>query len=511
VSATGDGLHMALTTEDRAPLDVFCSYSHKDERRREELEAHMSSLRREGLIREWSDRQISAGVDWAAEIDERINTAQIILLLVSPDFIQSEYCYGVELARALAQHDAGHARVIPIIVRPVDWQSAQIGKLQALPRNGKPITRWSNRDDAYLDVVKSLRQVINEMRAGPASPSRVPSEVLPPTPPEIANQTESARKALEALGHLMEDPEVREQVAVFESDFAAACEQIALIVDYKELHDLLHELVFAYNMLPYEAESLARDSTAWSAVNLFEMKLQSACENASAIAARSQIPKSETSWVRDLAEADQLLVQAVNETDGRRVYMAMRLLKRVFDLIPSYINTRLNGAARAFRLSALVGTLRRVHEAIPRFHLDPEDVRRFAKGIDDLAEVSASLNLSVEEHHTWQELDGELKVFEDTVEGDRWDLEWFWTRFKQKAEPLYTSREEQWALALAARGRTLDARIQANDSAGIKEAFRMYRSQADMHFYLVDKNLKELCGRLRTVGDELGKVLDRLA
>src|SRR6266702_8410929 len=111
---------MSLTSKLANALELFYSYDHKDERLRKRLETHLSNLQRRGLITGWHDRNISAGTAWASEIDKHLNTAHIILLLISPDFIASEYCYSVEMMRAMERHKAGEARIIPVIMRPTD-------------------------------------------------------------------------------------------------------------------------------------------------------------------------------------------------------------------------------------------------------------------------------------------------------------------------------------------------------------------------------------------------------
>lgn len=153
------------THEPMGAVEIFFSYAHEDERLQNELVKQLSLLQREGLIKEWHDRQISPGKEWASEIDSHLNTARIILLLVSADFMASNYCYGIEMKRAMERHAFEEARVIPIILRPVDWQSAPFGKLQSLPKDGKPVTTWSNTDKALLDVAKGIRKVIEELKA----------------------------------------------------------------------------------------------------------------------------------------------------------------------------------------------------------------------------------------------------------------------------------------------------------------------------------------------------------
>ncbi len=143
-------------------LAVFFSYSHEDEALRDELETHLAALKRQGRVRTWHDRKISAGREWAGQIDDNLHSADIILLLVSPPFIASHYCWDVEMIDALKRHEDGEARVIPIILRHADWLYAPFGKLQALPEDGRPVVSWPNRDEAFLNVVEGIRTAIKE-------------------------------------------------------------------------------------------------------------------------------------------------------------------------------------------------------------------------------------------------------------------------------------------------------------------------------------------------------------
>src|SRR2546421_315099 len=137
-----------MGAESTNALEVFYSYAHKDEYWRRRLETHLSTLQRQGEIAGWHDRNISAGTAWATEIDEHLNHADIILLLISPDFIASDYCYSIEAKRAMERHHAGTARVIPVVVHPSDLKGTPFEHLQALPTDARPITTWSNRNQA---------------------------------------------------------------------------------------------------------------------------------------------------------------------------------------------------------------------------------------------------------------------------------------------------------------------------------------------------------------------------
>jgi hypothetical protein len=150
---------------------LFYSYSHRDERYRQRLEKHLAPLKREGVVADWRDREITAGTDWAKEISKHLEAADIILLLISADFIASDFCWSKEMSRALDRHALGGARVIPVIVQPVDWSGAPFGKLQALPKDGKPVTLWSNKEAAWVDVARGIRKAAGEVAALKAAPA----------------------------------------------------------------------------------------------------------------------------------------------------------------------------------------------------------------------------------------------------------------------------------------------------------------------------------------------------
>src|SRR5450755_2137960 len=159
------------------PVSMFISYAHEDEPLRKELEKHLSLLQRQGLVSTWQDRRIMAGTDWAQEINEHLKSASIILLLISADFLASDYCYSIEMQCALDRDKASQARVIPIALRPCDWKGAPFAHLQALPTDARPLTRWPDRDEAWTDVVAGVRRVIEAL---PTPPVNLSPAGLPP-------------------------------------------------------------------------------------------------------------------------------------------------------------------------------------------------------------------------------------------------------------------------------------------------------------------------------------------
>ncbi|GHO98871.1 hypothetical protein KSF_089190 [Reticulibacter mediterranei] len=146
-------------------LKIFYCYAHEDQAFRNELEKHLSPLKRLGRIIDWCDREIQPGADWKQDIDTHLNDADMVLLLVSPGFMASEYCYSVEMQRAITRHQTEGVHILPIILRPVHWEETILGSLQALPTGAKPITTWRRRDDAYWDVVNGITKVVKTLLA----------------------------------------------------------------------------------------------------------------------------------------------------------------------------------------------------------------------------------------------------------------------------------------------------------------------------------------------------------
>ena len=146
------------------PIKLFYSYAHEDEKFREELEKHLSILKRNGMISEWHDRQLKAGIEWESEINRNIEDADIILLLASSDFLSSDYCYNIEIQKAFEQFASGKSRIIPIILRPCRWELSPFSKLQVLPKDAVPIVLWQNQDEAWLNIVKCIQITCEEIK-----------------------------------------------------------------------------------------------------------------------------------------------------------------------------------------------------------------------------------------------------------------------------------------------------------------------------------------------------------
>lgn len=168
-------------------IPIFYSYSHKDDAFRKELEIHLKILKRQGIVETWHDRRIAPGDNWEEEINLNLQSAKIILLLISSNFLASDYCYDSETIFAMEQVKENKAVVIPIILKPCLWKQGHFKELKALPIDGKPITTWENRDEAWLNVTKGIMQSIKsingnktELNIKDSKAIDLPNEIIKP-------------------------------------------------------------------------------------------------------------------------------------------------------------------------------------------------------------------------------------------------------------------------------------------------------------------------------------------
>ena len=164
------------------PTKLFISYAHEDEKYKEALTSHLSGLERSGKIDPWNDREIQPGQEWDDSIKRELEAADIILFLISSDFIASNYIHDVEIEKAMHRFERGQVQVVPIILRPCHWTSLPIAKLQALPKNAKPISSWEDQDEAWLSTVKGISSIIDrglgkgDTKSEPEKDNNIPKE-----------------------------------------------------------------------------------------------------------------------------------------------------------------------------------------------------------------------------------------------------------------------------------------------------------------------------------------------
>jgi hypothetical protein len=163
------------------PVRIFYSYCREDAVFQQKLDEHLSDLRRSRLITTWSDQQMRPGTEWQHEIEAQLKSADIILLLVSSRYLNSNYCYDVEMKKALEQYHERGAHVLTILLSPTKWETTPLQQLPVLPVGGQPITEWQNQDKAFLNIADSISKIVTELQDSPTA-----EKAVPPTREELS-------------------------------------------------------------------------------------------------------------------------------------------------------------------------------------------------------------------------------------------------------------------------------------------------------------------------------------
>lgn len=202
-------------------INVFIAYSRENSDLRLRLDKHLSGLKRRKYINTWFDGLIEPGSEWEKEIDSELSRADIILLLISADFIASDYCFDVEMKKAISRHEKGDAVIIPIILHPCDWSELPFSKIQGLPQNGKAVSSdyWTSSEVAFSEIAKSIKSIVDNLRKSKKKHLIAINEVLDEKENELRitlDQIEELRVEEEILRETIENLKIESQLALFE-------------------------------------------------------------------------------------------------------------------------------------------------------------------------------------------------------------------------------------------------------------------------------------------------------
>jgi Effector-associated domain 1 len=316
-----------------------------------------------------------------------------------------------------------------------------------------------------------------------------------------------ATRGLVALEQLMQDADVREAVGDFQSDFKGAASQIEVLGLYKDLHDLLHTLQFqCYKGIAQEAKRFPDDESSREILADYELTLDTLIHQLEEVSARAAAANVELAWLQDLRDASKELNAALAQTISKPLVRTVWLIDRVLAVQPSQINTRLNTAARALRLSDLVEALTLLRDKLTGVGLDPVKLGVFSDGIDALVALQKNLTALVIEHDRWQTVDLDLRRIQVNLRSDVLELELSWDRVKGMTALLCTG-QEPWATSLRATCEALANAIASQDQTKERQTFQRLYTQSSERFYLVDTTLKRLCESLRTIAEPLNTLL----
>ncbi|HET8962973.1 MAG TPA: TIR domain-containing protein [Chitinophagales bacterium] len=170
--------------------NIFISYAHEDELFKDKLVKHLSGLTRNGEINLWTDTVIVPGQEWDNEIKNALHQADIILFLVSADFMASNYIHTIEIENAIAKHNSGEIIIVPVIIRSCDFRSLPLKKFQALPKGNVPVTKWSDEDEAFLNIVEGIKMILapTKLNTSPPPVVNIDSPTIAGITTEISKQ-----------------------------------------------------------------------------------------------------------------------------------------------------------------------------------------------------------------------------------------------------------------------------------------------------------------------------------
>ncbi|HKB64677.1 MAG TPA: toll/interleukin-1 receptor domain-containing protein [Pyrinomonadaceae bacterium] len=488
---------------------IFISYSHKDKDCLERLQVNLKPFLRGSSIVAWDDTKIQPGDDWKKAIDQALSTTKIAVLLVSSDFLASDFIYQEELPYLLKAAGEQEVRVIPVSVRPSAWKTAPFQANQ-----------WANEPDRPLynldrsDREKALVKISEIIASFLADVPTAPRPVVNGGADTVATVTRSAEEGLRALVELMHNAEVRAQVATFEAVFAASSRQIEVLGYYKDLHDLLHTLQFScYNYLMNIVRSAKRepdDLSIWENVVEYERALEKIINGLRKASDQTSVSLTALPWIQKLLSDLKQVFQAIDQNNAERIAIAINPIQRILATEPSRINDRLAAAADALQLPMLVAALVGVRKCVDGSGVNSSAVKKFGDGVDAICGLKANLESLIDSHNRWQEIDIILRRIDGNMANDYGELQYSWPDLKQLTESLCKDDEEEWAQLLVREIQKLDAALAAADERKIRQSFQSFRTRSNYRFYDVDFSLKDLCDKLRRVGEPLTTVWEMI-
>lgn len=219
------------------PITAFVSYSHNDDKRRERLHKHLAMLQRDNLLKAWTDHEVLAGDKLDDAVRRNLEDSGLFIALVSPDYLASSYCYEKEFLHALSLQDKGRLRIVAIVVEPCDWQNSPFHQFLVLPKDGKPVSEWTNDNSAYLNVVTELRRVLEHPAAAGAAQA-----IASPTGASIAPRRVKVKQDFDAIQRAEFADEAYE---TFRSYFERSCAELGQVSDQiKARYELMGPTAF---------------------------------------------------------------------------------------------------------------------------------------------------------------------------------------------------------------------------------------------------------------------------
>jgi len=481
---------------------VFVSYSHHDKKLMEELLVQMKPFLGSGAVgASWSDEQIAPGGDWLSEIQTALSKTSVAVLLVSPEYLASDFIKEHELGPLLNEAEAGRVKILWVMLRASAYKETLLRRYQAVEPPEKPLPESkTDRAKVWLRICEEIKNAVGSS-TGLAAPDGSPSR------PADANSAAAAASPRSGTQRGESDVSLEVAVNSFSIHFQVARRQIGLLTSYKDLHDFVHQVPARFFApIATEAKRFPEDESARTNLSRHSDDLQGAVDSLDNLVRGGTFDGDEPKQVRlELTAAQTDLEAALATASAEELSQALWHLKRIPRLLTP-INLRLNNAAKAVNLQALVATLETVCSKVRTLGLRSEQVEVYEDRAKVLARLNLSLNPLVADHNRWQSVEEELRRIEGDLDRSLDELESSWPGLKSQIEPLCGSRADDWALKLASYGEQLDTTLKTHDPVKVRDLFGRYRDRAGRRFFNVDVDLKRECHDLRDVGMQLDMV-----
>jgi hypothetical protein len=496
----------------------FISYNQADRQWAEWIAWHLEEAGYTTVLQAWDFRP---GSNFVVEMQAAISKAERTIAVLSPDFLRSAFTQP-EWSAAFGSDPTGeHRRLVPVRVSDckADGLLSQIVFIDLVGLVQEQAAT------VLLEGVKAVRikpavepgfpgirdRTVPEAPAFPANPEMGRFRVGAQTPPSPTGSDWALGPKREAwlliLNQILQIPEARNAVVACQVDCDAMCQQIDDLMNYKDLHDHLHQLQFnCYEPIVRSTRAYTIDEDVRDALAEYELNLQVIIEALWEIDGRLDSESSGADWIQSLADAHQDLREGIEHSNAAQLRRATGSIRRVLERQPSRINDRIMESARELRLERLVQALADVCDQLTDRHIDPEKASEFRSGLTGMSRLTVDLNATRDRHAEWQKLDVDLRLIDVCLDRSADELFETWPDVWKCVDPLSRGVQDPWAIQFRAAARRVDQAVMTRD-ANTTDLFRKFRRHASIRFYKVDTNMKRLCEQLHRTGRPLAVML----
>jgi hypothetical protein len=456
-------------------------------------------------ITAWDDTKMWAGDEWQEEIKNALALSKVAVLLLSPDFLASDFISQEELPYLLDVSRTEQVRVLPVAVRPCAWSQTPLREKQFVNNPSRPLSGLP-LPDREQELVRICEKVTSYFVERPPIISRT----------VIESQSRSAGEGLNALVELMDNPEVMARVEAANRLIKTVKKQVELLGYYKDLHDFLHTLQLKYStsltQLLRDVRRDENDMEVCSDTVNYENVLQCAIVDAWDCCRRMSPQRSKLTWIEKLPAQLEELFEAIHRRDAQRIEVTIKPVKNLLATEPANINARLVGAAEALHLEELNEALNNVSRSLNRAGLRRATREKFERGVGALEGLRTGLDVLINSHNEWQQIDSVMRRIDGNLNTDPADLQDSWDDLREQIVAQYLVYEtESWARLLKEAVDKLDIALEQGELEEVKKCFKNLKTRGSHRFYPVDVELKNLCKQLREGMDEpLRNVLGKL-